>query len=162
MEGASPTIDAGDHQLKFGAEFNKADIFNLFVQNATGTLVFRNIADLQNGILSPGDRAASARPRPRRRRSTSCTGCTVGAFGNFSATGDVNDAAAAFKRTIYSAVPAGRLAGHRPAERGRSAFASTWFDGGAPRKNPNFVNRYGFDNSTGFATSTRSCCRASA
>jgi hypothetical protein len=31
-------LDAGSHQIKFGAELNRANLFNLFVQNATGTL----------------------------------------------------------------------------------------------------------------------------
>ena len=39
--------DAGDHKLKLGFELNRADIFNLFVQNATGTLTFRNLADFE-------------------------------------------------------------------------------------------------------------------
>ena len=47
-------LDLGAHKIKGGVEFNKAHIYNLFVQNATGTLVFRNIDDLRAGLLSPG------------------------------------------------------------------------------------------------------------
>jgi hypothetical protein len=91
-------LDAGDHQIKFGAEVNHADLFNLFVQNATGTLVFRNVADLRAGLLSPGTGNNQTNTQPNNVVS----GQTEGAFGNFSATGDVNDAAAEFTRTIYS------------------------------------------------------------
>ena len=51
-------------QLKVGAELNQADIFNLFVQNATGTLVFRNIADLRSRP-AVARHSATTRPTPR-------------------------------------------------------------------------------------------------
>ncbi|MGH6706088.1 MAG: TonB-dependent receptor, partial [Sphingomicrobium sp.] len=90
---AVANFDVGNHNLKLGFELNKADIFNLFVQNATGTLVFRNIADLQNGLLSPGTQDNQTDTRP----FNVVPGRTEGAFGNFSFTGDINDAAAAFQ-----------------------------------------------------------------
>ncbi len=39
----------GNHTLSFGAEFEQVDIFNLFVQAATGQYVFNSIADLDAG-----------------------------------------------------------------------------------------------------------------
>ncbi len=138
------TLEAGAHKLKVGAELNQADLFNLFVQNATGTLTFRNIDDLRNGILSNGTDTFNT-------PSNVVNGVTAGAFGNFSATGDVNDAAAAFNRTIYSVFAQddwqatdrlGLTAGVRV----------DWYDGGHPEVNPNFVNRYGFANVAGFST----------
>ena len=45
---------AGDHTFTFGYDFDSQDTFNLFAQNATGTLVFKSLTDLQNGILSDG------------------------------------------------------------------------------------------------------------
>ena len=72
---AVANYDAGDHQLKGGVEINHADIFNLFVQNATGTLVFRNAADLRGGPAvagpwqQPDQHVADQRhQRPHRRR----------------------------------------------------------------------------------------------
>ena len=47
--------DAGDHKLKVGFEANHANLFNLFVQSATGTCMFKNVNDLRNGLLSPGN-----------------------------------------------------------------------------------------------------------
>ena len=137
--------DAGDHKLKFGFELNRADIFNLFVQNAYGTLTFRNVTDLQNGILSPGTGNFDTFPTA----AGVISGSNEGAYGNFSRTGDVNDAAAAFKRDIYTIYAqddwtvTDRLnvvAGIR----------ADFFTGDAPDENPLFVQRYGFSNAVGF------------
>ncbi|MDQ2700745.1 MAG: TonB-dependent receptor, partial [Actinomycetota bacterium] len=155
---AVANFDTGDHKLKVGAEINKTDIFNLFVQNATGTLVFRSLEDLENGLLSPGE----ALPDPDDPGETICdptnstfpsnviNGCTFGAFGNFSRTGDVNDAAAKFKRTIYSMYfqDDWRVNDRLNAVAG---VRMDMFDGPGPDVNPNFTARYGFDNTTGFS-----------
>lgn len=146
----------GDHQLKFGVEINHASIFNLFVANATGTLVFRNAADLEAGLLSPGVTnpptctiAAGQQPTTTTTPANVIGGCAFGAFGNFSRTGDINVAAANFKRTIYSFYlqddwrvndQLNIVAGVR----------TDFFDGGRPDANPNFERRYGFPNTTGF------------
>ena len=145
MWKAVANFDAGDHRLKVGAEINKADIFNLFVQNATGTLVFRNLADLQAGLLSPGTGNLQTDTRP----FNVVPGITEGAFGNFSRTGDINDAAAAFKRTIYSMYLQDdwRVNDQLNAVIG---VRMDIFDGGHPARNQNFVDRYGFANTTGF------------
>jgi outer membrane receptor for ferrienterochelin and colicin len=135
--------DAGDHQLKFGVEFNRNDLFNLFVQNATGELHFASIADLEAGILSNGDETNPT-------ATELVNGDAVGAEGNFTATGVVTDAAADFVRTIYSAYAQddwqvtdrlGAVLGVR----------IDWYTGGAPAENPNFVARYGFSNAHGFS-----------
>jgi outer membrane receptor for ferrienterochelin and colicin len=155
---AVANFDTGDHRLKVGVEMDKTDIFNLFVQNATGTLVFRNLADLQAGLLSPG----AAFPNPTPPPANLCTasnstfplnvvnGCSFGAFGNFSRTGDVNDAAAEFKRTIYSIYfqDDWRVSDRLNAVAG---VRMDMFDGPGPDVNPNFTARYGFDNTTGFS-----------
>ncbi|MFZ9396668.1 MAG: TonB-dependent receptor domain-containing protein, partial [Erythrobacter sp.] len=140
-------LDAGAHRIKFGAEINKASIFNLFVQNATGTLVFRNLSDLQQGLLSPGLGSNQTSTSP----ANVIAGNTEGAFGNFSATGDVTDAAAAFDRTIYSvfAQDEWEISDRLDAVMG---VRVDWYDGGAPVLNPNFLARYGFGNNTGFSS----------
>ena len=143
---AVANLDAGDHKLKLGFELNQADIFNLFVQNATGTLVFRNIEDLENGLLSPGTGNNETDTRP----FNVVPGRTEGAFGNFSFTGDINDAAAAFKRSIYSLYfqDDWRVNDRLNVVLG---LRTDWFDGDHPLLNPNFVERYGFGNDTGFS-----------
>jgi len=143
---ASMNVDFGNHQLKIGAEINKADVFNLFVANATGTLVFRNIADLQAGLLSPGTGNNTTGTFPDQVMS----GATEGAFGNFTASGDINDAAAEFQRSIYSvyAQDDWRVNDNLNVVMG---VRTDWYDGGRPQLNPNFVRRYGIPNNTGFS-----------
>ena len=140
---ASIDFDFGDHRLKLGAELNQADLFNLYVNNATGTLVFRNIADLRAGLLSDG---TSTTTRP----NNVITGTATGAFGNFTASGDVNDAAAKFKRSTYSiyAQDDWRVSDRLDVVLGVRA---DWFDGDHPELNPNFVARYGIPNNTSFS-----------
>ena len=134
--------DGGAHQLKFGAEVNRAELFNLFVQNATGELHFANVDDLREGILSNGSET-----NPTAEELV--TGEAVGAEGNFSATGDVRDAAAAFDRTIYSLYVQDdwQLSDSLSAVIGARV---DWYDGGQPTQNPNFVERYGISNAFGF------------
>ncbi len=140
-------LKAGAHNFKIGAELNKADLFNLFVQNATGTLVFRNIDDLRAGLLSPGTGSNETNTRP----GSVVSGATEGAFGNFSATGDVNDAAAEFDRTIYSvfAQDDWQATDQLNVVLG---VRMDWYDGGNPRYNPQFASRYGFSNAVGFSS----------
>ncbi len=143
---AAATLEAGAHRFKVGVEYNRASLFNLFVQNATGTLVFQNTADLEAGLLSPGTGNNLTNTIP----ANVISGATEGAFGNFSSTGNVVDAAADFNRTIYSAFAQDEW---EISDQLNAVFGVRvdWFDGGAPAINPNFVARYGFGNNTGFS-----------
>lgn len=143
---AVANLTAGDHKFKLGFELNRANLFNLFVQNATGTLVFRNINDLRAGLLSPGTGNNNTTTTPVNVVS----GSTEGAFGNFSATGDVNDAAAEFTRSIYSIFVQDewRLNDQFKLTAG---IRTDWYDGKGPEYNPVFARRYGFPNITGFS-----------
>ena len=139
---ALANYDGGEHQLKFGVEANHADLFNLFVQNATGTLVFRNINDLREGILSNGS-STSTTP------GNVISGNTAGAIINATATGDINEAAAEFKRTIYSVYAQDQWRVTDPLELTLGVRVD-WFSGDSPRYNPNFASRYGITNTVGF------------
>jgi outer membrane receptor for ferrienterochelin and colicin len=149
---AQLTYAAGDHRFKFGVELNRADIFNLFVQNATGTLVFRNVADLEQGLLSPGVRPGSgacASPTTTTTPVNVVNGCTFGAFGNFTANGDVTSAAANFQRDQISIY----LQDEWSVTDQLSlvlGIRTDLFDGNGPALNNNFLTRYGFPNTTGF------------
>lgn len=136
-------LDLGAHQLKVGFEMNRADLFNLFVQNATGTLYFENINDLRAGLLSGG---STTNPTAQQIAS----GDAVGAEGNFSATGNVLDAAAAFKRTNFSifAQDDWEISDQLSAVAG---VRVDWYSGGQPNYNAVFAQRYGFPNTTGFS-----------
>lgn len=141
---AVANFDWGTHELKVGAELNRADLFNLFVQNATGTLFFRNVNDLREGLLSFG--GTNTNPTAQQL----VQGGAVGAAGNFSATGNVNDAAAEFTRSIYSIFVQDdwEITDRLSAVMG---IRADWYDGGRPELNPNFVRRYGFSNGNGFS-----------
>ena len=138
-------LDAGNHRFKLGAEINRADIFNLFVQNATSTLVFRNATDLAAGLLSPGTGNNQTSTLP----GNVIGGITEGAFGNFSRTGNVTDAAAEFHRTIFSIYlqDEWRVSDALNVVLG---IRTDLFSGDAPDINPVFAERYGFPNTTGF------------
>jgi outer membrane receptor for ferrienterochelin and colicin len=143
---ALANYDAGNHRLKFGFELNRTKIFNLFVQNATGTLTFRNLADLEQGLLSPGFGNNSTFPDAE----DVVDGLNEGAYINASRTGDVNDAAAKFKRSIYSlyAQDDWRINDDFSLVLG---LRTDWYSGGHPDENPAFEERYGFKNTTGFS-----------
>ncbi len=137
--------DTGDHDLTFGAEINKLKVFNLFAINSTGTLFFRNLDDLRNGVLADGDFSS-----PFGSAEDLAAGELGGGVISATPSGDINDAAAAFGRTIYSLYAQDQwrasdnldiLAGLRV----------QWFKGDAPRANPTFQDRYGFSNANSFS-----------
>jgi len=150
-------LQAGNHSITLGAEVNRLDVFNLFAPNATGTLNFANINDLREGLLACGQntfpnagQVLGGNDRTRCLTRSGPNSAVAGAFGNFTASGDVNEAAAEFKRTIYTLYAQDEwevtpqfdlLAGLR----------LDWYDGDAPRTNPNFQRRYGFTNATPFS-----------
>lgn len=136
-------LDTGAHQLKVGFEMNQADLFNLFVQNATGTLYFKNVDDLRAGLLSTGSLTNPTAEQVAK-------GTVVGADGNFTPTGNITEAAAAFKRTTYSifAQDDWEITDRLNAVVGVRA---DWYSGGQPKANPLFLDRYGFSNTTGFS-----------
>jgi outer membrane receptor for ferrienterochelin and colicin len=137
-------IDAGAHQITIGAELSTVNFDNLFVQNATGTLYFRDINALREGLLNAGTSTSVTTP------SAVIGGTTIGAEGSFTRDGDVNTARAKFSRSLYSAYVQDQFdATDRLQLTG--GIRVDWYDGGHPTLNPNFQNRYGFSNTTGFS-----------
>jgi hypothetical protein len=135
-------LEAGDHSIKLGFEMNEADIVNLFVQDATGTLSFRNVDDLREGLLSPGTSTFQT-------EGALVSGTAAGAVINVTPTGDITTAAANVKRTIYSVFLQDDW---QLTDQLSLVFGARgeWFSGNAPTANPNFFARYGFSNDTGF------------
>ncbi|MFO6446265.1 TonB-dependent receptor domain-containing protein [Erythrobacter sp. NE805] len=138
-------LDAGNHKLKLGAELNDLDLENLFIQNATGTLYFRNVNDLREGIIFSVPNGST---NPTTTQLVQ--GQTIGIHGNFSATGDPRSATAFVKRKIYTvfAQDDWEISDRLSAILG---LRYDWYDGNAPASNPLFLNRYGFSNTTGFS-----------
>jgi len=135
--------EVGDHKFKFGGEFNRGQFYNVFIQDATGTLVFKNLTDLKNGLLSPGT-STSTTP------SNVISGNTLGVIGNFSATGNPDDGAAIFNRSIYSLYAQDDW---QVTDRLQAVIGARvdWYTGGRPPANDKFLARYGFPNTTGFS-----------
>lgn len=134
---------AGDHLISIGGEVNEVDVFNLFVQNATGTFNFNNLDDLAAGITSGGTNTFPTADQI-------IAGQGAGIYGNFTATGDVNTAAANFKRTTFTAYAQDNWQA-TPQLNIQAGLRVDWFDGDRPGRNPNFVNRYGFSNAVPFS-----------
>ena len=134
---------AGDHTISVGGEVNEVDVFNLFVQNATGTFNFNNLDDLAAGITSGGNNTFPTADQI-------VAGQGAGVYGNFTATGDVNTAGAKFKRTTFTAYAQDNWQ-VTPRLNVIGGVRVDWFDGGAPGANPNFANRYGFSNRIPFS-----------
>lgn len=116
---------AGRHTFTAGIEVDQFDVFNLFVQDATGTITFNSVADFQAGLAS-------------------------NIVGNGSFTGDINDAAAEFRRTIYTGYLQDEF---QMSEDIVLTFGLRYDRYGSPdrpRLNPVFVQKFGFDNTQGF------------
>ena len=115
----------GDHTFTAGYDLNQLDVFNLFVINGTGTFEFDSIADLEAGLAS-----------------------NIEAGGSFS--GDINDAAASFSRSLHSIYLQDEW---RPTD----ALTLTlglrydfYTSGDRPTESQAFIDRYGFSNDQGF------------
>ncbi len=134
---------ANNHLLTAGYELNQLDIFNLFIDRATGTLIFQDLAALQAGTISAGTNTFADRGDVN-------SGSAIGAFGNFSLTGNPRAAAAVFSRSIHSLY----LQDEWEVNSDLNVLFGLryeFFKGNdAPLENPNFVARYGFSNARDF------------
>lgn len=117
---------AGAHNFTFGYELDQLDVFNLFIFNANGTVVFDSIADLEAGVAD----------------SILVNSPVV--------IGDAFSAAADFSRSIHSIYAQDEwsvtddftfIAGLR---------YDFYVSDDQPTLNPNFVERYGFSNTQAF------------
>ncbi len=115
----------GRHTFTAGVEADQFDVFNLFIRDATGTITFDGIANFEAGLAS-------------RIR------------GNGSFTGDPSDAAAEFRRTIYT----GYIQDEFQASDDLTFTLGLRYDrygsNNRPILNPNFVSAFGFDNTQAF------------
>jgi Carboxypeptidase regulatory-like domain len=116
---------SGRHMFSAGIEVDQFDVFNLFVPNATGTITFDGVANFEMGLASEIE-------------------------GNGSFSGDINDAAAEFRRTIYT----GYLQDEFQATDALTVTLGLRYDifgaDSRPMLNPVFVQKYGFDNTQAF------------
>jgi len=115
----------GDHTLTFGFERETRDIFNLFIPNATGTIVFDDTAALAAGLAND---------------------ITM----NGSYTQDPSDAAAAFERDIDSFYIQDEIRLTDAVTLIAGVRYDQYKSSDSPIHNPVFETRYGFDNTQTF------------
>ncbi len=137
--------DAGDHQLKFGAEINDLEVFNLFAINATGTLFFDGLADFEAGLLANG--TGGDFDGPDEIVEDGAGGGTI----RTGIDGDINNAAAQFGRTVYSVFVQDDWSVNDQLDV-TAGVRVQLYEGDAPRNNPLFVQRLGFSNSVSFGS----------
>lgn len=136
-------VDAGNgHNLKFGAEINDLEVFNLFAINATGSLYFANLADFEAGLLSNGTEFFP-------NADEVVAGEAYAGDINATPSGDINEAAALFSRRIYSVYAQDEWQATDQLAI-NAGIRVQLYDGDAPRANPQFLNRYGFTNAVSF------------
>jgi hypothetical protein len=116
---------AGDHLITAGYEYETLDVFNLFIINATGTVFFDSIANLQAG------NAYEIR-------------------SGVSYTQDPNDAAAVFTRDINSVFLQDKWDINDSMELIFGVRYDWYESDDLPNVNPNYFARYGINNSVGY------------
>jgi outer membrane receptor for ferrienterochelin and colicin len=115
----------GDHTLTVGFEQESRDIFNLFIQNATGTIHFADIAALQAGLSNEFEI-------------------------NGSFTGDPSDAAALFGRDVNSYYVQDEWRVNDAVTVTAGVRFDEYSSSDRPVANPVFEQRYGFSNQQTF------------
>ena len=136
----------GGHFLKFGAEINDLEVFNLFAINATGSLFFQNLDDFRNGLLAVGDGSPSVFADSDDLVNGDNGGATIAVAQG----ADINNAAARFSRQIYSIFAQDEWEATDQLTFNMGLRVQL-YDGDAPQANPNFLDRYGFTNRVSFA-----------
>ncbi|MEM7689868.1 MAG: TonB-dependent receptor [Pseudomonadota bacterium] len=136
--------DAGSgHFLKFGAELNDLEVFNLFAINATGTLFFNGLEDFRNGLLAPGSASSFDGPDEVIERGSG------GAVIRTGIGGDINNAAAQFSRRTYSVFVQDEWQATDQLSINAGVRVQL-YDGDAPRPNQLYLERFGLTNSVSF------------
>lgn len=145
----------GRHNIMFGYEFDQIDVYNLFAQNATGTLAFASLADLVAGNLIQAGSSSNINgntinaPLPIPPAVIN-SGRAAGASINGAFSTDINDAAAQFSRSIHSLFVQDSI----DLTPNLTALIGLRYDffksGDVPLYNPLFEERYGFSNQVGY------------
>lgn len=137
-------IDAGGgHNFKIGAEISDLEAFNLFLPNATGTLFFQNLDDFENGLITGGTNTNTS-------NNNLVANSTVGAQIQVPEDFDFNLSAANFSRQIYSFFAQDEWQATDQLAINAGVRVQL-YDGDSPPTNPLFIQRFGFNNSTGFS-----------
>ena len=137
---------AGQHTFTVGYDWNQVDVFNLFVQNATGTLNFSSLANFNNNILNPTGLLTST-PTPANVTNGTLAGIFAqGRGGNEF----IGGAGALWSRAINSFYGQDKW---QPTDNLTVTLGlryDRYSSGATPAFNQNFLNRYGFSNEQTF------------
>lgn len=113
------------HTYTFGYELDQMDVFNLFVPDSTGTIVFEGLDNFENGLADF-------------------------ISGSTSFSGDINDAAANFSRSIHSIYVQDEWLATEDLTITAGLRYDFYTSSDEPPLNPAFVDRYGFANTQAF------------
>ncbi|WP_298471631.1 TonB-dependent receptor [uncultured Erythrobacter sp.] len=139
-------VDAGNgHFLKFGAEINDLEVFNLFAINATGTIFFDGLDDFEQGLVADGFFSSVFGDVDDLVGGGALGGATIASAQG----GDINNAAALFSRRIYSVYAQDEWQATDQLSV-NAGIRVQLYDGDAPQANPLFLERYGFTNANSF------------
>ena len=141
---AKADYQLGRHSFTAGYELNQLDVFNLFIVNGTGSIVFQNIAALAAGQATTGSLTAIT-------GANLLSGNIAGAFGSGPVNADVNDAAAIFSRSIHSFYLQDEVQINDSLTVQLGLRYDRYLSGEEPTFNPNVLARYGFSNDQGFS-----------
>lgn len=122
---AKAVYRTGRHTITGGYELDQLDVFNLFAQDATGTFTFGSIDDFEAGLAS-------------------------GISLRRSFTGDINDAAADFSRSIHSLYVQDEWQATDELLLTFGLRYDFFTSSDNPPLNSRFVERFGFDNTQAF------------
>jgi len=116
------TYYAGDHKITGGIEYEKLNVFNLFVQQSDGEYRFNSIADFEAGT-------------PARIY-----------YSNSAGTNNPDDAGASFSNTLTTLYIQDDFALNDDVTIKAGLRYDTYSSSDTPTENVNFGNRYGFSN----------------
>ncbi|MBO6505984.1 MAG: TonB-dependent receptor [Kordiimonadaceae bacterium] len=115
----------GDHTISFGYELDRLEVFNLFIINATGTVFFDSVEDLEAGNVA-----------------------LIRQNGSFTL--DPLDAGADFARNIHSLYAQDEWQVTDNLQIVAGLRYDFYKSNDAPNLNPAFVDRYGFNNNNAY------------
>ncbi|EKE84320.1 TonB-dependent receptor [Idiomarina xiamenensis] len=124
--GARFNYLAGDHEIKFGGEYETTDVFNIFVRNSLGSWQFASIDDFENRV------ASAINDQPLRYEN---------AYTNVA-----SDAAADFSLGMMNLYVQDNWYLNESMELGLGLRYERYLVSDKPTLNENFVERYGFSN----------------
>lgn len=135
------------HAFTAGFDWNQLSVFNLFVQNATGTLNFSSLANFNNNLVNV-DGTSTAAPNATNAADTGVNGL-AGIFAQGRGSDDINGAAASWGRSIFSGYFQDKW---NPIDPLTVTLGVRYdrYTGESPQFNQGFLDRYGFSNAQTF------------